>query len=195
MLSLDLQVLEVFLPSLWSISHVLYGSIMSALFFFFFLHKNKMKISLVTTAPLLILPVRLLLKFRPVLCPDFMSSLREGVHGIAAARSCRVKKCFPTPFHQLFPMDSVLPETAQGLTAKKCHFPIRGWNQTSLAVGHMQCRDDLAQNPSKECTSVVCSQPRALPMALRAKSLLAHVFMYTPCSLSHLSYPVCALFR
>lgn len=92
---------------------------MSALFFFFFLHKNKMKISLVTTAPLLILPVRLLFKFRPVLCPDFMSSLREGVHSIAAARSCRVKKCFPTPFHQLFPMDSVLPETAQGLTAKK----------------------------------------------------------------------------
>lgn len=165
-------------------------------FFFFFLHKNKMKISLVTTAPLLILPVRLLFKFRPVLCPDFMSSLREGVHSIAAARSCRVKKCFPTPFHQLFPMDSVLPETAQGLTAKKkSHFLIRGWNQTSLAVGHMQCRDDLAQNPSKECTSVVCSQPRALPMALRAISLLAHVFLYTPCSLSHLSCPVCALFR
>lgn len=129
-----------------------------------------------------------------------MSRLYVLPAGRCAQHRCRSQ----LPGEEVLP-DAFPPAVPHGFSAsrnssgphskKKSHFLIRGWNQTSLAVGHMQCRDDLAQNPSKECTSVVCSQPRALPMALRAISLLAHVFLYTPCSLSHLSCPVCALFR
>lgn len=125
-----------FLPNLWSNSFAFYGPIMFALF----LHKNKMKISLVTMPPLLIFPAWLLFKSRPVSNPDYICSLLEGVHSIAArwrtAFQARQKPAAPSS-HQ-FPTDSAMPEVGKGFSAEKCNFlspGMMGWPQTSFAVG------------------------------------------------------------
>lgn len=70
---------QSFLPSLWSTSHAFYGSL--------FLHKSKMKISLVTVPPLLILPAWYLFKFRPVFYPNSLYPLSWKVCPAFQARA------------------------------------------------------------------------------------------------------------
>jgi len=70
----------------------------------------------------------------------FISPLLEGVHSIAAfqVRAGACGSLTPPLFHHPFATNSVMPDTSQGFSAEKCHFPIprmMGWTLTSLAIG------------------------------------------------------------
>lgn len=104
-----------------------------------FLHKNKMKISLVTMPPLLASPVAAVQtqtsfpprSFRPLSWQVCAASLPREERQEPVATSSAT---FPPPF----PTDSVMPQTVQGFSAEKCNFPIPkrvGWTQTLFALG------------------------------------------------------------